>query len=267
VAIMRLSRVLQIILVLILLVYGGSFIMNTFRYDYDYIVALIGVGYVLAAIFVIIKPSLGSILSIIPAGFVVIMTYDLFFLEEFIVEILIIILGLALFLTIRYEGKLHVEPRPISPSLQSYNQQQYPPPSPQQYQQPYQSSNPETENQDQGTERDGSEIHIEKGYVWKDYFQNRDQLFDCAVQSITELGYKLLKIDKESGLISCETGMSFRTWRGQNMSVVFIENKEKTRIQISGVMKQTGIIPQVYDWGESKKIGRKIFEKIDANIS
>ena len=113
----------------------------------------------------------------------------------------------------------------------------------------------------------GLGIHVEKNFVWKDYPQNRDLLFTYAVQSITDFGYNLLKMDKESGLISFETGISFWSWGGQNMSIVFIDMEEITQVRISGIMKQTGVLTQFYDWGESKKIGRKILEAIDEKIA
>ena len=112
----------------------------------------------------------------------------------------------------------------------------------------------------------GVGIHVEKKFVWKDYPKNRDLLFTYAVQSITDLGYNLVKMDKESGLISFETGMSYWSWGGQNMSIVFIDMEEITQVRVSGIMKQTGFFTQLYDWGESKKIGKKILEAIDEKI-
>jgi len=109
-----------------------------------------------------------------------------------------------------------------------------------------------------------SPIHVEKKFVWKEFSEKKDTLFVYVIESITEAGYNILQTDRQSGMISFETGMSFWTWGGQNMSVLFIDKGDITQVRVSGTMKQTGFFSQVYDWGESKKIGKKILESLTA---
>jgi len=102
--------------------------------------------------------------------------------------------------------------------------------------------------------------------ISKMYEIRKDLLFDFALQTIKELGYKFNGIDKNSGLITFETGLSWKSWAGQQISVMILEHGNSAEISISGVRKQTGVIVQLYDWGEAKSIANKIIQKIDELI-
>jgi len=102
--------------------------------------------------------------------------------------------------------------------------------------------------------------------VSKMYKIRKDLLFDFALEAIKELGYKFDRIDKNSGLIAFETGLSWKSWAGQRISVMILEHGNSTEISISGVRKQTGVIVQLYDWGEAKSIANKVIQKIDELI-
>jgi hypothetical protein len=99
--------------------------------------------------------------------------------------------------------------------------------------------------------------------VW--FEASEDRLYQAAVRTAATLGYSLKHSDTTARVISFNTGMSMRSWAGQDMSVSVIsgENGKNglliggTRAQLSGFMGGT---PQVYDWGESGKISRKFLD-------
>jgi len=94
----------------------------------------------------------------------------------------------------------------------------------------------------------------------KDYTKPASTIFDAATRTIQDLGYKIDSLDKTNGLINFKTGMSLRSWAGQEMSVLVLGNGDSaSSVSISGKRNQTGVIPQVYDWGEKGKIAKKVF--------
>lgn len=91
-----------------------------------------------------------------------------------------------------------------------------------------------------------------------------DQIFKASQKAVRDLGYQIEKLDKDSGLINFKTGMSWNSWAGQSMSILMIDEGDgSTEVTISGVRNQSGVIIQVYDWGEAKKIAKKVFDKMD----
>lgn len=81
---------------------------------------------------------------------------------------------------------------------------------------------------------------------------------------ISRLGYTLEAVDKENGIISFETGMSWYSWAGQKMSVHVLDVDEgEIQVTMGGTMKAHGAQIQVYDWGEARKIATKVFTELD----
>jgi hypothetical protein len=94
----------------------------------------------------------------------------------------------------------------------------------------------------------------------RDYAKPASTILDGALRAIRDLGYKIDSIDKNNGLINFKTGMSWRSWAGQEMSVLVLGNGDNaSSVDISSRRSQTGVILQVYDWGEKGKIAKKVF--------
>ena len=101
----------------------------------------------------------------------------------------------------------------------------------------------------------------------KVYPKSLDQIFPLAQKSIRDLGYKIDLIDKVNGLLNFKTGMSWKSWAGQEMSIMIIDNGDGTsEISVTGQRNQSGVVIQVYDWGELKGITKKVFEKLDQHL-
>ena len=91
-----------------------------------------------------------------------------------------------------------------------------------------------------------------------------DAVFVACQRAVRDLGYKIDVIDRANGLLNFKTGMSWSSWAGQEMSVTFMDNGNGTiEVSVSGRRSQSGVVLQVYDWGESKKIAKKVLAKVD----
>jgi len=74
------------------------------------------------------------------------------------------------------------------------------------------------------------------------------------------LNYKIDSIDNNNGLLNFKTGISMRSFAGKEMSVLVLSNGDNaSSVDISGRRNSTGVLIQVFDWGEKGKIARKVF--------
>jgi len=79
-----------------------------------------------------------------------------------------------------------------------------------------------------------------------------DNVFRCVVQAVRDAGYAVEKIDKVNGMVSFKTGATLFSF-GTDISLVVIDMGETCSIDMNSTTKG-----QITDWGESKRIGRKI---------
>ena len=84
-----------------------------------------------------------------------------------------------------------------------------------------------------------------------------DKLFALAVKAISDLGYSITHSDAGSKTVSLATGMSWRTWQGQEMSAAVSADGAVAELVISGARKGG----QLVQWGEKEAIARKIYDK------
>jgi hypothetical protein len=106
----------------------------------------------------------------------------------------------------------------------------------------------------------------------KKYSASRDRLFAAAVRTVSELGYAVTSTDSSAGTISFNTGMSMRSWAGQNITATAITLEDgESKLIVGGKREQKGSIfgggGQVYDWGEKEKITAKLFAHLDGVVS
>ncbi len=92
----------------------------------------------------------------------------------------------------------------------------------------------------------------------------KDKVFNSCLSSIATLGYSISNSQKDSGIISFETGRSMFTWKGQKLTCTIIEMEpNKTDLIISGV--SAGV--QLTDWGEAEKIANKVVGQIRSTLN
>jgi hypothetical protein len=83
--------------------------------------------------------------------------------------------------------------------------------------------------------------------------------FSAAQKSIRNLSYKVDSLDRQNGLITFKTGMSAKSWAGQEMSLMLIDNGDGSiEVSITGRRNQTGVVIQLADWGEADSIVAQI---------
>jgi hypothetical protein len=85
-----------------------------------------------------------------------------------------------------------------------------------------------------------------------------EKLFALTVRAISDLGYSITHSDAGSQTVSFETGMSWRTRQGQEMSASVSTDGEVAELVISGARKGG----QLVQWGEKEAIARKIYDKV-----
>jgi hypothetical protein len=84
------------------------------------------------------------------------------------------------------------------------------------------------------------------------------KLFALTVRAVSELGYSITHSDAASRTVSFETGTSWRTRQGQEMSAAVIANGEIGELVVSGARKGN----QLVQWGEKEAIAHKVFNKV-----
>jgi hypothetical protein len=101
----------------------------------------------------------------------------------------------------------------------------------------------------------------------RNYSYPSDKIFNAALKTVRDLGYKIDNLDKANGLLNFKTGMSWKSWARQEMSILILDNGDHTcSIDISGRRNPNGAILQVYDWGEAGSIATKVFEGVEERL-
>ncbi len=102
----------------------------------------------------------------------------------------------------------------------------------------------------------------------KDYQVEPQQAFDAALKTVLKLHYKVSSIDKANGLLQFKTQMSWKSWAGQDMSVLVMDNgKGGSTVDFTGARNTSGVFVQVYDWGEAAGIAKKVLREMDKLLS
>jgi hypothetical protein len=100
--------------------------------------------------------------------------------------------------------------------------------------------------------------------VTKVYKSTQAEIYSAAQRAIRDLGYKVDRLDRTNGLLTFKTGLSWKSWAGQEMSIMLIDvSSTEVEVSLSGKRNQTGVIVQLYDWGEVKGIANRVLEVMD----
>jgi hypothetical protein len=100
--------------------------------------------------------------------------------------------------------------------------------------------------------------------ITHEYSFPSDQAFNIALQAVRRLGCKISSIDKVNGLLQFKTQMSWKSWAGQDMSILVLDNGNGTcTVDITGTRNASGLFVQAYDWGEAGGIAKQVFAEMD----
>jgi hypothetical protein len=97
-----------------------------------------------------------------------------------------------------------------------------------------------------------------------------DRVYSAAIKAIADLGYSVRSSDSPSRIVSFNTGMSWRSWSGQDMTVSVIEQAGGTRVTLTGGLAKKGTVitgGQLVAWGEKGTVSRRFLEALDRAVA
>ena len=102
----------------------------------------------------------------------------------------------------------------------------------------------------------------------RNYEKSLNEVFASAQKSVRDSGYKVDSIDKYNGLITFKTDASWKSWAGQEMSVMMIDNGDgSVEVSMAGRYCQSGVVLQLTDWNEAGGIAKALFSRMDEYLA
>lgn len=90
---------------------------------------------------------------------------------------------------------------------------------------------------------------------------SRDLLFDKMIEVMTKTGFKINKVNKETGDIFATTGMTWRSW-GENIYISMEEIHGMTTVDFC-----SATFFQVYDWGRNENNYKKFLSEFEDSLT
>jgi hypothetical protein len=88
------------------------------------------------------------------------------------------------------------------------------------------------------------------------YAASAQQVWDALRQTVAEFRYKDVREDPSAGTMEFRTGLSWSSWRGQQMTATVRElSPGQTQLTLTGGL---ALKVQVTSWGEKEKIANKV---------
>ena len=90
------------------------------------------------------------------------------------------------------------------------------------------------------------------------------QVWEALRQTVAERNYKDVNENPAAGTIEFRTGISFWSWRGQQMTATVRELAPgQTQVSLTGGV---ALKVQVTSWGEKKRIARKVLAGVGQKV-
>jgi hypothetical protein len=97
-----------------------------------------------------------------------------------------------------------------------------------------------------------------------------DRVFAAARQVVAQRGYTVNLADVASLTLTFNTGISLRTWAGQDLTVTVLEHGTGSRVTVGGTTAARGNPwsggGQLTDWGEGTSLSNDIISRIRAAV-
>jgi hypothetical protein len=103
----------------------------------------------------------------------------------------------------------------------------------------------------------------------RNYPADESETYDAVKSAATSLGYKLLSEDPESQILSFNTGVSSRTWGGQDFTAMIAPagSPDHSELCLLGATSQRGLGGlQAASWGETKQLAIRMLDRVDATL-
>jgi hypothetical protein len=102
------------------------------------------------------------------------------------------------------------------------------------------------------------------------YPANEAQTFAAVETAIQQLDYKVLSKDLTAQTLSFNTGMSLKTWAGQDYTAALhlASGPDSTELELTGSTSQRGMgaLPSV-SWGETERCARRVLDRVWAILT
>jgi hypothetical protein len=94
---------------------------------------------------------------------------------------------------------------------------------------------------------------------------SRERVVAAMTRAAAELGFSILSSQPDAGVVSFNTGRSWKSWTGQDLSATAIAiSSSDTKVIVGGSLAVRGSGPkQVGSWGEKSALSKKFIDKID----
>jgi hypothetical protein len=92
-----------------------------------------------------------------------------------------------------------------------------------------------------------------------------EQVWEALRQTIADLRYKDVNENAAAGTIEFRSGLSFWSWRGQQMTGTVSEaGPGSTQLSLSGGV---ALKVQLTSWGEKKRIANKVLDRVGQKLA
>lgn len=96
------------------------------------------------------------------------------------------------------------------------------------------------------------------------YATSSQQVWEALRQTVADLGYKDVKENPATGTIEFRTGLSWSSWRGQQMTATIRETAPgTTQLSLTGGV---ALKVQATSWGEKKRIAAKVLGEVERRL-
>src|SRR3954464_3943850 len=92
----------------------------------------------------------------------------------------------------------------------------------------------------------------------------RTVVFEALRQTVADLGYKDVREDPAAGTIEFRTGLSWSSWRGQEMTATVREaGPDSTVVSLAG---GRALKVQATSWGEKKRMREEVLSQVEQRL-
>jgi hypothetical protein len=90
-------------------------------------------------------------------------------------------------------------------------------------------------------------------------------LYDASLKAIAERGWSVRNTDRASLVVSFNTGLSWRSWSGQDITVSIFGGQASAKAVLTGGLAKKGTVftgGQMVGWGEKKKVIQRFLQAL-----
>ena len=91
------------------------------------------------------------------------------------------------------------------------------------------------------------------------------EAYSAAIRAIAELGYAVTAAISDAHVVSFNTGRSFKTWAGQDLTATVVADGEGSRVILGGSLATRGDPwgggSQLVGWGEKASIANRLLRR------